>query len=315
MSAVSPALNPPALRHGAHRAARSGLLGATQRTLLTLAVAATMFSGLLVSPAEAAGRTYVGAAGAIDTLSRQAGAPMARHNYSHFHKRVPSGADMISVRADATWRQVAAARPGSTLHNHIVRWAKEIKARRAPVQIAYHHEPEARHSDHYGTPGEFIAAYRKVVSIFNAQGATNVTWVWQMTAHSFITKPSDGRHAAKWYPGNAYVDDVGADGYNWGNCYGHNKWRSMASFMDPVIRFARAHGKTASLPEFGAAPDKRRAQWLRDSTRYLIANRDVISAVYYFNNGGTSRCSWQLTTAAEWDAYGDLARNTTYFRS
>jgi beta-mannanase len=185
--------------------------------------------------------------------------------------------------------------------------------------VAYHHEPEAHHSDAFGTPAQFIAAWRKVVAIFDAQGATNVEWTWQMTAYSFRAKATDGRAAIKWYPGDAYVDNVGADGYNWGRCYGHSgAWLSFASFTDPVVAFARAHGKKASLAEFGAVPDSRRAQWLRDAGAYLAARKDVITAAFYFQNGGTrstDTCSWALKTAAEFDAYGDIARNTTTFRS
>jgi hypothetical protein len=302
------------------RTSTPGRPGLVKRALVRFgAVAiATVATLSVAAPASAAPTTYLGAAGDVTGLAQKSGTPMAKHMYSLFGRRVPTDSDMITVKAARVpWAQVAAAQPGSALYNQIATYARGVKALNRRVMVAYHHEPEAKHSDSYGSSAQFIAAWRKVVNIFEAQGATNVEWTWQMTAFSFRVKATDDRAAIKWYPGDAYVDNVSADGYNWGRCYGHGgAWLSMASFMDPVVRFARAHGKKASLGEFGAPADSRRAQWLRDSGRYLAANRDVINAAFYFQNGGTgSTCSWQLKTAAEFDAYGDIARNTSVFRS
>jgi beta-mannanase len=242
---------------------------------------------------------------------------MALHIYRNFSDSVPSGAASITVRdPNATWRQVAAAGPGSAIYNDIVRWAQTIKARGSRVMVAYHHEAEASTSQKFGSSADFVAAFRRVVSIFRAQGATNVEWTWQATPWAFKVNSSDRRYAAKWYPGDAYVDNIGIDGYNWSNCYGHSTWSSMAAFTDPVIAFARARGKHVSLQEFGAAPDSRRAQWLVDSHRYLTQNKGIVTAAFYFQNGAAgSRCAWRLTTSSEFRAYGDTARDTTSFRS
>jgi beta-mannanase len=287
-----------------------------------LAVAAAASLGALTAPgsapAEAAAtKTYVGAAGQVDTLVNKSGAPMALHAYSSFGRRVPANADMISVRSSASWAQVAAAKPGSSIYNQIAAYAKGVKALNRSVMVAYHHEPEASGSRRYGNAEQFKAAYRKVVSIFNAQGATNVEWTLQMTAYSYRTKASDPRAVAKWYPGDAYVDNVGGDGYSWNGCEGHGGSTPVASLANPIVSFAKAHGKKASLPEFGVAPSAQRAQWLRDLHTYLKANR-TMTAVFYFHNGPLSAgdsCTWLLRTAAEFDAYGDIARDTANFRS
>ena len=55
--------------------------------------------------------------------------------------------------------------------------------------------------DYIGTGPEFIAAWRHVVNIFDAEGATNVQWVWDSQAAAFC----NGR-AQSYYPGDAYVD-------------------------------------------------------------------------------------------------------------
>jgi beta-mannanase len=260
---------------------------------------------------------YVGAVGDVQQLSRQVGAPLAVHAYSDFRQSVPQGR-MITVRAQESWRSVAAARQGSTLYADIVRWARTIKSRPGPILLAYHHEPEAGGSSGYGSSAEFIAAYRRVVSIFRAEGVGNIRFVWQMTDWAFRTPSSDRRSAARWYPGDAYVDVVGADVFNWFDCgEGQGRWTALSTLMDPVLAFARAHHKQASLPEFGADPDPRRATWLADARSYFVANRDVVSAVFYFNRGPTnpanSDCSWTLTQRSEHAAYGAMVSDRRYF--
>jgi len=281
-----------------------------------LAIAATATVALAV-PAQATTPMYLGAVGESAALSNSIGVPIATHAYAQFSSKVPT-ARMITVRTSDSWATVAAARPGSALYDNIVRWAQTLKGRSGPVMLAYHHEPEASGSSEYGTPAEFINAYRQVVSIFRAQGVTNVEYTWQMTAWSFRAKASDPRHAAKWYPGDAYVDNVGADAYNWFTCgHGAGRWNELSTLTDPVLAFARAHGKPASLPEFASHQDARRAQWVSNAHDYLVANGDIISAAFYFNRGPTnpanSDCSWQLETEAEFSQYGEMARNTAHF--
>jgi hypothetical protein len=316
MSSVSTALRDPRsvaamAARGRHRLVRRAL-----RWTATVSVASAMVVGV-TTPAQAAGATYIGAAGDVAGMAAATGQPQAVHAYSKFSQSPPTNADMISVQSSGTWRQVAAAGPGSAIYNDIVRWAKAIKSRPGPVMIAYHHEPEAAQSTSYGGPADFIAAYRHVVSIFNAQGATNVEWTLQMTAYSYRAKASDPRAVAKWYPGDPYVDNVGGDGYSWNGCEGHGGATPVSALAGPIVSFAKAHGKKASLPEFGVAPSAGRAQWLRDLHSYLKANR-TMTAVFYFHNGPLNKgdsCTWLLRTSAEFDAYGDIARDTAFFRS
>lgn len=280
-----------------------------------IAAATLVATGPLDAAQASTSTVLLGADGDVAGMVRGTGHAMATHTYRVFSQSVPTGAASITVRdPNATWRQVAAAGPGSTLYNNIVRWAKTIKSRGGRQMLSYHHEAEASGSLKYGSSADFVAAYRHVVNIFRAQGVTNVTWIWQPTAFAFRVPSSDRRYYAKWYPGDNYVDNVGFDGYNAGNCYGRHEWSSMASFTDPVLAFVQAHHKTASLQEFAAPPDYRRAAWLKDVHSYLAAHKGVITAAFYFQNG-TGSCGWKLTTSAEFRAYGDTARDTANFRS
>jgi len=263
------------------------------------------------------GQVYLGAAGDSQALARATGTPLSDHAYAHFSGGVPAGR-MITVKDNGTWRSVAAAGPGSAIYNNIVRWAQTIKSRSGMVMFAYHHEPEGANSRRFGTPAEFIQAWRRVVTIFRSQGVRNAIYTWQMTAWAFRAAPSDPRYAARWYPGDDYVDSVGADAYNWGVCgEGSGNWQELKTLGDPVLAFARAHGKDASFPEFASHADLRRAQWTYNALQYIATNRSRITGAFYFHRPPTvaanNDCRWPLSASAEYSAYAALGRNRAYF--
>ena len=47
----------------------------------------------------------------------------------------------------------------------------------------------------------------------------------------------------------------------------------LRTLGDPVLAFARAHGKKASFPEFASHANASRTQWLRNAHQYLIENQ------------------------------------------
>ncbi len=123
---------------------------------------------------------------------------------------------MISVKPkrrngqEIGWRQIADAQPGSRIHDEMVRLARGVRALDGDVWFSFHHEPEAKDRQTFGTNSDFKAAWRALHAVFAAQGA-DVKWVWTMTSWSFEVNTSDRRSAGKWYPGDAYVDYLGAD--------------------------------------------------------------------------------------------------------
>ena len=92
-----------------------------------------------------------------------------------------------------------------------------------------------------GTPAEFVAAWRHVVNLFRAEGATNVKWVFNPTTDTYA-ETTDVRTI---YPGSGYVDAFGLDGYNWGNG-GNLTWRSFADVY--TSQYQRLVSLGSSLP-------------------------------------------------------------------
>jgi len=64
-----------------------------------------------------------------------------------------------------------------------------------------------------GTYAEFIAAWQYLVTFMRNNGATNIKWVFNPTTDTY----AETTDVANIWPGTAYVDVLGLDGYNWGN--------------------------------------------------------------------------------------------------
>lgn len=308
----SRALRPAAERPG-------GSVGRLRRHLLHVGIgaAALVLTATAAPTADATTpRILIGADGDASGLSRSIAAPLAYNGYGSLGGPVPVAA-MVNMKSNTSWRTVANAASGSAVYNNIVRWATTIKSRPGTKLFAFHHEPESSSNTGFGTAGDYIAAYRRVVDIFRQQGVTNVEYTWQMTSWAFATSSSARNYAAKWYPGDSYVTDVGTDPYNWYDCGpGTGKWVDLKAVMDPSLAFARAHGKRVVVAEFASQSDLvRRPQWLRTVRQYFIANRATLRAVFYFQyiDPYKTGCHWKLSTVADLAAMREMAADTTNF--
>jgi hypothetical protein len=253
----------------------------------------------------------------VNALALRVGAPLATHAFGQLDGPVPASARLVNMATNVPWRTVAAAQPGSTVYNNIVRWADGLKARSGTIMFTFSHEPEGASSaaEKLGTAPEFIAAFRRVEAIFDARGVQNVEFTWNMTSNSFRVKPTDRRYAAKWYPGDAYVDNVATAAYNWYNCgEGKGLWLSLADRAAAPLAFAKAHGKHLVLAEWASQADSRRAQWLSDARQFLLSNKASMRAAFYYQSP-TPRagCSWMLTSTAEISAFAQMARDRLNF--
>ena len=213
-----------------------------------------------------------------------------------------------SERADGSpvrFADVAAARPGSALHADLVAMAREVKAYGAPIGITYHHEPEAAASTRLGDGPEFAAAWRRVVSVFRAEGVTNARFIWTTTLYGF--ERTDARAAARYYPGDDVVDAIAGDGYNWYDCRGGSTWKSFADVVEPLRRFGAAHPhEDLVLMEVSSVEDPRRPGRKGDFWRgapALLASPGYgqLSAVLYYggeNHDPGHGCRWDYRTSS-----------------
>lgn len=282
--------------------------------LVTLATALSLAVSTFTAPsAQASYPILLGASGDADELQAQVGVPLARHYFGQLNGRVPAGR-LVNMKPNVTWSRVATAQTGSAVHADIVRWADTINARPGRVLFTFSHEPEGASSDWLGSNTEFIAAFKRVQTIFRNRGVDNVEYTWNMTSNAFRVPSTDDRYAPKWYPGDAYVDNVATAGYNWYNCgEGKGNWESLESRASAPLAFAKRHGKPYVLAEFASQRDPRRAQWIRDAHTWLKANRAYIRGAFYYNTSDARPgCYWRLTTEAEISAFKTMASDPAF---
>jgi mannan endo-1,4-beta-mannosidase len=98
-------------------------------------------------------------------------------------------------------------------------------------------------------PSTYAAVWREMVTYLrDGRGLHNVLWVFCPAA------PSDGGNFTASYPGDAFVDVVGFDRYDFGD---GAFARGYEADLRTVDAFARAHGKVAAVSEVGTDLSRR----------------------------------------------------------
>jgi hypothetical protein len=194
----------------------------------------------------------------------------------------------------------------------IVERADAFKDYGFPIYLAFHHEPE-NDVGRLGTPEEYAAAFRHIVTVFRSRGVTNVAFVWTMMSWTFDTR--SGRDAETYYPGDAYVDFIGVDGFNSYPGRAGAPWESFHDIFQSSNYFAALHNTPWMVVETGVQEDPaqpgRKGQWLRG----IVGTAEgwpLLRAVLYFDtrkefdwNLDSSVASTQAFTSVAHDPYLD----------
>jgi mannan endo-1,4-beta-mannosidase len=154
------------------------------------------------------------------------------------------------VQIDPTHISLAKIAAGK-YDGYLSSYAAAVSSYHHPVILSFGHEMNGgwyswgyRHT----SPKAFVDAWRHIVTVFRAIGASNVTWLW--TVNIIDTQNGSIPAPAHWWPGSAYVTWVGIDGY-----YLKSPWK-FAPLFGPTIAAVRR--KTRHDPiliaETGAAP-------------------------------------------------------------
>jgi hypothetical protein len=222
------------------------------------------------------------------------------------------------------WATVA----GGSLDAAIDAKAATITAFDKPLFVTFMHEPEDNlgacdpANGKYGTAEEYAAAFRHMHDRFVAGGATKAVWVWNMmgTSGSYADYPT-------LWPGDAYVDWVAADRYNWSCRDGIAAWRDFAganaSFYDWITNNSTPGHNYASKPymlgEYGTPEDPTNATRKGDWFRAMPVQAQAmprLKAVVAFDrpdSEGTT-CDFSVDTSADALAGYATAANHPYFK-
>jgi beta-mannanase len=128
------------------------------------------------------------------------------------------------------------------------------------------------------SPQEFVAVWRHVHDLFEAVGARNVEWVWSPNVSFPHSTP-----LPVLYPGDAYVDWVGVDGYNWGRSRAGTRWQTFSSVFGPTVRsIARLTKKPIVLTEVASTElGGKKSIWIRDFLSQLAQNPSIVGFVWF----------------------------------
>jgi hypothetical protein len=154
------------------------------------------------------------------------------------------------------------------------------------------------------TPHAFVAAYRHVVDIFRAQGASNVGWIWAPN-----TDWNAQEVYGSYYPGDGYVDWLGMDGYNFGTT-------SSDGWLTPAQIFGRSYQALTGLSqkpiiieetastELGGS----KAVWITQLAQTIPAQFPSVSALVWFQRN--KETDWRVNSSASaLGAFQALAAN------
>jgi len=169
--------------------------------------------------------------------------------------------------------------PKGSTDEYIKAFAAQLKSFSKPVIIRFGHEMNGNWYPWGGRPEEYKTAYRYMVDMLRKEGLTNVKFMWSINAENVpLTRIAN---VSKFYPGEAYVDMIGIDGYNWGG----SNWRSFKDiFSSPYNYLNKTYNKPIIISETASSEiGGSKAAWIAAMFAALKSDYPKISEVVWFN--------------------------------
>ncbi|MET7400965.1 glycosyl hydrolase [Dactylosporangium sp. NPDC005572] len=168
------------------------------------------------------------------------------------------------------------------------RIAAEVRAYGRPLLLRFAHEmngawypwgPVGKN-----TPAQYREAWRHVVALFDAAGATNALWVWSPN----IVRGAVRTPIREFYPGDDVVDFAGLTGYGEFEANPDATYKSTLDQLDKVTK------KPLILTEVGVRPSKAKTGWLKAFGPWLKAHPRIVGFVWSMRPPGQgSRYDWR----------------------
>ncbi|HYO38828.1 MAG TPA: glycosyl hydrolase, partial [Nocardioidaceae bacterium] len=199
---------------------------------------------------------------------------------------------------------------------YLRRFAAEVVREGLPVSLRFAHEMNgswypwsAGRTDYNNSPAKYVAAWRHVWQVFDDAGATdNVIWLWSPGRVDNL-KPSATNGLttfAEDYPGNAYVDWVGATVYLRKASVGPTY---AASFAKTVADLEGVTDKPIFFGETGAVQTDQgvdrtalKATWITNVLGQFAADDRVVGFLWFNNVAATEVNGVQVHNDWRFDA-------------
>jgi beta-mannanase len=235
--------------------------------------------GWYAAPLDIAVLAAVGARGSVPMITWEAWGPINGIDPSHV-ANIPTGA----------------------FDDYIDSWAHGLKAYANPVYLRLFHELNNQsYPWAYGTNGntaeDLITAWRYVHDRFARAGAANVRWVWSPNTENDLIPFS------ALYPGDAYVDWFGVDGYNGGTLLSWGGWLPAQQLFDRSYRSFQAinASKPVMIAEIGSVEQGgSKPLWIADLFTATIPRAfPNVRAVVWFEDDLTAQgqADWRVNSS------------------
>jgi hypothetical protein len=199
----------------------------------------------------------------------------------------------------ATLADIASGRDDA----HIRSFARQVEDYGGQIALTVGHEMNAPWSAWWGRgPADapaFVAAWHRIRTIFQQQGADNVIWVWTVNIEA-----GGAVWPGPYYPGDAYVDWIGVDGY-----FHQGLPTSFDKLFGPTLAQLRAHyTQPILLVETGALATPLRPAEIQSVFDAVLATPGLIGFVWFDYN-------LQSTEGVDWRLDGDPSSLAVYRRN
>jgi hypothetical protein len=220
----------------------------------------------------------------LEPFSAGFAATAARHGATTLVQISPTGVTVASIAA-------------GQYDSYIRSYAASVKAFRSRVILSFGHEMNGYwYSWGYKdtSPAVFVAAWKRIVTIFREEGATNVTWLWTVnitaTVNSHIPNP------APWWPGSSYVNWVGIDGY-----YYNSFWTFASLFGPTIVRVREITGDPILIAETGAISADQTAKI--GNLFAGVSAYGLLGLVWFDSDGVLPSQTWRISSPAAQAAF------------
>ncbi|WP_240138393.1 glycosyl hydrolase [Streptomyces sp. MUM 178J] len=180
--------------------------------------------------------------------------------------------------------------------------AQRIKDYGKKVFLSFDLEMDTRVPDN-GTTEEYVAAYRHIHDRFRELGVENVVWTWIVTGYT-----GHAELFLRLYPGDAYVDWIGYNQYNYFRCH-KTDWKTFEDTQLASHAWMRENisdAKPLMLSEFGTADDpaapRAQAEWYTQVPQVVKRLEGVKAALQWNYRDPGPNCDLSLARDSSWEA-------------
>lgn len=201
-----------------------------------------------------------------------------------FDARLVASAAQQGRRPLISWephRQPVSAIAAGHYDDYLRAWAQGAAAYGEVIYLRPFPEMNGDWTPWNGDAPALVTAWQRMVTLFRQEGAHNVKWVF---SPNITDEPRTLENRfERYYPGEAYVDVLALDGYNWGTARPWSTWRSFEEiFAEPYERIAQLGPQPVWIAEVASTEiggDK--AAWVKEMLATSAFPR--LEAIVWFN--------------------------------